>query len=418
VNTGTRHTGLQPNEATSPSYNSLAFNGRIVGAAKPLPVHQESLTGNTPSRERNDMWSRNELTERLNLKWPILQAPMGTITTPALAAAVSNAGGLGALGMWGFSAEDTKRRIAGFRQQCAGSLNVNYPLWPEPKVTGEAGDAMRTRLQPYYDAHGLGPVPQPRGTASHIGSEQLEMLLRLKPEVVSFHFGLPPSEVMRAVKDAGIFVICSATTVGEARILEERGVNAIIAQGTEAGGHRGTFTGVDISMQAALFALLPQVVDAVKVPVIAAGGVADSRHVAAAFMLGASAVQMGSAFLRCEEANVPEAYRAAVHDASDANTVVTDMITGRPARFIRNKLTDDLIASDLEAVSFPAQMSLTAPLGATGDREMTALFAGQSAALAKDTDAASFVETLGQETTRRLRAFQNYAQASATEELG
>jgi nitronate monooxygenase len=370
-----------------------------------LALEQEN--GHLPtSRGGNDMWSRNALTERLNLKWPIFQAPMGSITTPALAAAVSNAGGLGALSLWGFSAEDTERRIAGFRQQSAGSLNVNYPLWPEPKITAKTSEAMRKRLQPHYDAHGLGPAPQPRGAASEVGKEQLTMLLRLKPEVVSFHFGLPPPEVMGAVKGADIFVICSATTVAEARILEERGVDAIIAQGTEAGGHRGTFTGVDISIQAGLFALLPQVVDAVKVPVIAAGGVADSRQVAAAFMLGASAVQIGTAFLRSEEANISDAYRAAVREASDATTVVTDMITGRPARFIRNKLADDLIAAGLEAVSFPAQMSLTVPLGATGDREVTALFAGQSAALGKHTDAASFIESLGQETTRRLRTFQ------------
>src|SRR5262249_23464321 len=191
-------------------------------------------------------------------------------------------------------------------------------------------------------------------------------------------------------RGAGTFVICSATTVAEARILEDRGVDAVIAQGTEAGGHRGTFTGIDISQQAGLFALLPQVVDAVKVPVIAAGGVAASPPVAAV-MLGAAGGQMGTAFLRCEETNAPDAYRAALREANDACTVVTDMITGRPARYVRNKLTADLIASGIEAVSFPAQMSLTAPLGATGDGEVTVLFAGQSAALAKDTTAESLV---------------------------
>jgi nitronate monooxygenase len=352
------------------------------------------------------MWSRNALTERLNLRWPILQAPMGTLSTPALAAAVSNAGGLGALGMWGFGAEDAERRIAGFRQQSGGSLNVNYPLWPEPEITPEAGEAMRKRLQPHYDAHGLGPVPQPKGSASKLSGEHLAMLLRAKPEVVSFHFGLPFSEVMDTIKGAGISVICSATTVAEARILEERG-DAVIAQGTEAGGHRGTFTGVDMSLQPSLFALLPQVVDAVKVPVIAAGGIADSRQLAAAFVLGASAVQIGTAFLGSEEANVPDAYRAALRDASDASTVVTNIMTGRPARIVRNKLADDLIASGLAPVSFPAQMSITVPLWNTGDREMTALFAGQSAALVEDTDAASLVERLGQETTQRLRSFHD-----------
>ncbi len=351
------------------------------------------------------MWSRNAFTERLDLKWPILQAPMGWLSTPALASAVSNAGGLGGLGMWGFSAQDAERRIAGFRQQSAGSLNVNYPLWPEPKITADASEAMRMRLQAHYDAKGLGAVPKPEGAASEVGREHLAMLLRAKPQVVSFHFGLPQPEVMQAIKSAGIFIISSATTVAEARILEERGVDAIIAQGTEAGGHRGTFTGVDMSMQPGLFALLPQVVDAVSVPVIAAGGVADGRTVAAAFMLGASAVQLGTAFLRCEEANVLDAHRAALREANDACTIVTDVITGRPARYIRNKLTDDLIASGLEPVAFPAQLSLTAPLGMTGDRDLTALFAGQSAALVKDTTAAVLVESLAEATSRRLGAF-------------
>ena len=351
------------------------------------------------------MWSRNELTERLNLKWPILQAPMGWLSTSALAAAVSNAGGLGGLGMWGFSAEDAERRIAGFRQQSSGSLNVNYPLWPEPKFTPDISEPMRKLLQAHYNAKGLGAVPQPQGAASEVSPEHLSMLLRAMPEMVSFHFGLPAAEIMSAIKDAGIFVISSATTVSEAKILEQRGVDAIIAQGTEAGGHRGTFTGVDISMQPGLFALLPQVVDAVNVPVIAAGGVADGRTIAAAFVLGASAVQLGTAFLRCEEANVLDAHRAALAEANETCTFVTDVITGRPARYIKNKLTDDLTASGLKPVPFPGQLSLTAPLGATGDRELTALFSGQSAALSKEMPAGALVESLAADASRRLRAF-------------
>jgi nitronate monooxygenase len=350
------------------------------------------------------MWPQNALTERLNIRWPILQAPMGWLSTPALAAAVSNAGGLGGIGMWGFSADDAERRIAGFRQQSGGSLNVNYPLWPEPEIAADVAAPMRTWLQAHYDARGLGSVPKPDGAASDVSPEHLSMVLRARPQVVSFHFGLPKQEVVDAIKGAGIFVISSATTVAEAKILEQRGIDAVIAQGAEAGGHRGTFTGVDMSMQPGLFALLPQVVDAVRVPVIAAGGIADGRTVAAAFVLGASAVQLGTAFLRCEEANVLDAHRAALRESTDACTIVTDTITGRPARYIRNKLTDDLIASGLKPVAFPAQLSLTAPLGATGDRELTALFAGQSAALARDTTATELVHSLAEEATRRLRA--------------
>ncbi len=354
------------------------------------------------------MWSQNALTERLKLKWPILQAPMGSLSTPALAAAVSSAGGLGGLGMWRLSVDDAERRVAGFRQQCAGSLNANYPLWLEPVIEPHASEAMRQHLQPHYDAKGLGPVPQPRkAAAGDVTDEHLAMLLRTKPEMVSFHFGLPRPEIVQAIKSAGIFIVSSATTVAEARTLEQSGVDAIIAQGTEAGGHRGTFSGVPMNMQPGLFALLPQVVDAVRVPVIAAGGVADGRQVAAAFVLGASAVQLGTAFLRCEEARVQDAHRAALGKADDACTIVTDMLTGRLARFIRNRLTDELISSGLEPVSFPSQLSLTAPLEAAGDREFTLLFAGQSAALSRDMNAAALVETLAAETSRCLHAFRD-----------
>ena len=351
------------------------------------------------------MWQSNALTERLNLKYPIIQAPMGIITTPALAAAVSNAGGLGGIGMWGLAADDAARRIAGFRQLSGGSLNVNYPIWPDPAYSTEDAERMRRHLQPVYDEKGLGPVPQPQGVASDVSPEHVEMLLAQKPEVVSFHFGLPSEQVVEAIKSAGIFVQSSATTVAEARTLERRGVDAIIAQGTEAGGHRATFSGVDVAMQPGLFALLPQVVDAVSVPVIAAGGIADGRTAAAAFVLGASAVQLGTAFMRCEEANMYDAHRAALAEADDSCTLVTDLISGRPARYMRNKLVDNLVQSGLKPLPVPAQLTLTFPLGAGDDRDWAVLLSGQSAALAKDTNAGELVQRLADDTTKRLRAF-------------
>jgi len=248
-------------------------------------------------------------------------------------------------------------------------------------------------------------VPQPQGVASDVSPEHVAMLLEQKPEVVSFHFGLPDQTIVDAIKSAGIFVQSSATTVSEARLLEQRGVDAVIAQGIEAGGHRATFTGVEIGMQAGLFSLLPQIVDAVRVPVIAAGGIADPRTAAAAFMLGASAVQLGTAFMRCEEANMYDAHRAALAQANDSCTVVTDLISGRPARYIKNKLIDDLVASGLQPLPIPAQLSLTFPLGAGGDRDFAVLLSGQSAALTRDTNAAELVARLAEETGRRLRAF-------------
>jgi nitronate monooxygenase len=305
----------------------------------------------------------------------------------------------------GLSAEDARRGIAGFRQQSSGSLNVNYPMWPEPATTAEIVEPMRQFLQARYDARGLGAVPEPRGAISDVSPEHLAMLLEAKPEVVSFHFGLPEPEIVQAIKSAGIFVLSSATTVAEACLLEARGVDAVIAQGTEAGGHRATFTGVAVGQHSGLFSLLPQVVDAVRVPVIAAGGVADGRTAAAACMLGASAVQLGTAFLRCDEASVRDAHRAALAGATESCTIVTDMISGRPARYIRNRLVDELVQSRLQPLPIPAQLSLTMPLGEAGDPEWTPLFAGQSAALTRDTNAAELVERLAADTTRRLGAF-------------
>ena len=190
------------------------------------------------------MWSRNSLTERLNLEWPILQAPMGDKTTPALAGAVSNAGALGGLGMSGLTADTVRRRIEGFRQLSAGSLNVNYLLWEHTGDLTGAGTTMRGRLQTLYDTKKLGAVPVPVGSESAVDFDHLSVLKDTSPEVISFHFGLPAPKICRELKANGIFLICSATTVAEALALEASGADAVIAQGTEAGGHRGTFTSI------------------------------------------------------------------------------------------------------------------------------------------------------------------------------
>ena len=260
-------------------------------------------------------------------------------------------------------------------------------------------------LRPLYEEKGLGDIPEPKAIAGGVTDEHLQMLQKMKPEVVSFHFGLPPAPTMQAIKEIGIFVICSATTVAEARELETGGVDAVIAQGSEAGGHRGTFTGVDISMQPGLFSLLPQVVDAVSVPVIAAGGIADGRGIAAAMMLGASAVQIGTAFLGCEEADVSDVHRSALRAADDASTVVTPVLTGRPARFIKNRLIETTDVPGVDPLPFPAQGSVMEPLEETGDPQLSGLYAGQSAALSRNLPAGELVTALAEETSRRLAAF-------------
>ena len=233
--------------------------------------------------------------------------------------------------------------------------------------------------------------------------DHLDVLVELKPEVVSFHFGLPNRDALQQLKSSGAMIVCSATTVAEAVSLEAEGADVIITQGSEVGGHRGTFSGVDIAMQPGLFALLPQVTAAVSVPVIAAGGIAKGEGIAAALMLGASAVQLGTAFLRCSEANVADAHRAALAAAKDSSTVVTDVVSGKPARYLRNTLIEAL--SDKKPLPFPAQLRLTAPLAKTGDPQLMALYAGQAAALTVDKPAGKLVQKLAEDTEACFKKF-------------
>ena len=224
--------------------------------------------------------------------------------------------------------------------------------------------------------------------------------------MVSFHFGLPEARLLERVRATGAKIVSSATTVAEARWLEERGVDGIIAQGTEAGGHRGTFLGADPSEQPGLFALLPQVASAVSVPVIAAGGIADGRGIAAAFVLGASAVQMGTAFLRCPEASIHPRHREALAAASDSGTRLTRLFSGGPARSLINRYMNEFQDLETQAAPYPTQSSLFYPLAnATPDEEagdVISLWSGQSAALTREMPAGELVALLVEEVGERL----------------
>jgi nitronate monooxygenase len=228
----------------------------------------------------------------------------------------------------------------------------------------------------------------------------------LKPEVCSFHFGLPEPALFDKLKAAGIFILSSATTAAEARYLEQRGVDAIIAQGNEAGGHRGMFLTSDVASQAGTFSLVPQVVDAVKVPVIAAGGVTDARGIAAAFMLGAAAVQIGTAFLLCPESKISRPHRAALKSATDDGTALTNLMSGRPARGIYNRLMRELGAIS-EAPAFPLAAGAIAPLRAkaeaAGSGDFSPLWSGQSASLGVEMPARQLVRKLAEEAQGLLR---------------
>src|SRR6202011_2680419 len=324
--------------------------------------------------------------------------------SPALVTAVCNAGGLGSLGGVGQPPDWLREQVATVRQATNRPFNLNFFVHRSPQINPEVTARMRARLAPYFDEYGLGAVPEPTEPLSTFDAEQLDLVLELRPRVVSFHFGLPESTAVRRLKGAGCIILSSATTVAEARWLEANGADVIIAQGFEAGGHRGSFSGSAGAGMVGAMALVPQIVDAVHLPVIAAGGIADGRGIAAAFALGASGVQIGTAFLGCPEAATPALYREALHKVADEDTRLTWIFTGRPARALRNRLIDEL--EDAEALEFPAQASLTKALIQTKTGSACAAFmplwAGQGAPLTRNLPAAKLIDTLVLETRGRL----------------
>ncbi len=256
------------------------------------------------------MWPRTDLIELLGISHPVIQAPMSGFTPPALAAAVCNAGGLGSIGCVGLPPATARDQVLALRQATNRPYNLNFFVHARLQLDPDVAARMRARLATYFDQFGLGPVPEPNEPFPPFDEERLALVLELRPRVVSFHFGLPEASAVRRLKEAGCIILSSATTVAEARSLEANGADVIIAQGYEAGGHRGSFSGSPGAGMLGTIALVPQIVDAVRVPVIAAGGITDGRGLAAAFALGASGAQLGTAFLGCPEATVSPLHRA------------------------------------------------------------------------------------------------------------
>src|SRR5437879_98562 len=301
----------------------------------------------------------------LSIELPIVQAPMAGGQGSALAVAVSNAGGLGSLPCAVFSLDRMCAELAAIKAQPTKPFNVNFFCHPPPIPDADREAAWRTALSPYYREFGLDISVVPAGPGrAPFGHDAAQALQEIKPAVVSFHFGLPSAELLARVRAWGSKIVSSATTVEEARWLESRGVDAIIAQGLEAGGHRGMFLSDDLTSQVGTLALVPQIVDAVKVPVIAAGGIADARGVAAALALGASGVQVGTAFLLCPEAPTSVVHRAALQSAGARHTALTNVFTGRPARGILNRVVRELGPVNTAAPAFPLAAAALAPLRA------------------------------------------------------
>ncbi|HEY1364737.1 MAG TPA: nitronate monooxygenase family protein [Xanthobacteraceae bacterium] len=354
------------------------------------------------------MWPDRRLIDLFRIELPIVLAPMAGAMDWELAAAVAQAGALGSLPCAMLNPDQLRDQIGRFRARAAKPVNVNFFCHAAPQLNNAREMRWRERLAPYYRELAIDPAaPIPSSNRAAFDTAFCELIEELKPEVVSFHFGLPDGKLLARVKAAGARVMSSATTVAEARWLEAAGADAVIAQGYEAGGHRGMFLRDDLAAQVGTFALVPQVVDAVKVPVIAAGAVTDARAIAAAFALGAAGVQLGSAYLWCPESKISAPHRAALKAVQDDATAVTNLMTGRPSRGIVNRLMRELGPISEFAPEFPLAAGALAPLRAKaeaqGSGDFSPMWAGQAAALGRALPAAEVTRRLAEEAMARLR---------------
>lgn len=324
------------------------------------------------------------LQDWLSIDWPLIQAPMAGVQGSALAIAVGQAGGLGSLPCAMLTPDAMKQELSRMREALGGKpYNVNFFCHAQPAANAQAERGWREALAPYYaefdvDAAQIASGPG-RLPFSHEAADALE---DFKPAVVSFHFGLPTPDLLARVKAWGAKVLSSATTVEEARWLVAHGADAVIAQGLEAGGHRGHFLTDDLSVQMGTMALLPQIVAAVDVPVIAAGGIADAEGVAAAMGMGAAGVQIGTAYMLCPESTTSAIHRAALQSDAALHTALTNLFTGRPARGIVNRLMRELGPINAVAPAFPLATGAIAPLRAAAEKrglgDCSPLWAGQN----------------------------------------
>jgi nitronate monooxygenase len=335
----------------------------------------------------------------LGIKLPIVQAPMAGVQDSKLAIAVSNAGGLGSLPCAMLSVDAARSELAAIRTCTSRPFNVNFFCHAPPTASAHREAAWRAALARYYSELGVEMSAIPSGPRREPFSEEMaDLLEKFEPPVVSFHFGLPPAQLLRRVKAWGARILSSATTVEEARWLETNGADAIIAQGLEAGGHRGMFLSEDLTTQVGTFALLPQVVRAVRVPVIAAGGIADSGGVAAAMRLGAAGVQIGTAYLLCHEATTRAVHRAALKGQAAQHTAVTNLFSGRPARSIVNRIVRELGPIGAAVPEFPLASAAIAPLRASAESrglaDFSPLWSGQNASGCREIPAADLTRGL------------------------
>jgi len=356
------------------------------------------------------MWTDRRILDLFGIEHPIIQAPMAGPVYADMVVAVAEAGGLGSLPTATFSVDQTRSELEAIRRHTTKPFNLNFFCHVPPVVDPAREAAWRDRLAPYYQELGVDPAPRPASTRAGFDDAMCRLVEEFRPAVVSFHFGLPEPALLARVRATGAKILSSATTVDEARWLAAHGCDAIIAQGAEAGGHRGIFLGADprieAASQAGTMALVPQIVDAVKLPVIAAGGIADARGIVAAFALGAAAAQLGTAYLFCPEARVAAPYRAALRNAKDNATALTNVFTGRPARGLLNRAMRELGPLTPDAPAFPLAGGALAPLKAaaeaTGSGDFGSLWSGQAASLGRELPAGELTRVLAAETLAKL----------------
>ncbi|AWI76247.1 2-nitropropane dioxygenase [Parazoarcus communis] len=334
---------------------------------------------------------------------PIIQAPMAGVQGSALTIAVSNAGGLGSLACAMLTPDALLKELQAIKAGTDRPYNLNFFCHTQPEQSSEREQAWRATLAPYYAEFGIDPETIPSAAGREpFTTATADLIEPFKPPVISFHFGLPDPTLLARIKAWGTQVLSSATTVEEAQWLEAAGVDAVIAQGLEAGGHRGMFLSDDITTQTGTFALVRRIVRAVDIPVIAAGGVADAEGVAAAMTLGAAGVQIGTAYLLCPEASTSAVHRAALQSPDAAHTALTNLFSGRPARSIVNRFIAELGPLCRAAPAFPLASTAIAPLRAAaealGSGAFSPLWCGQHPPRYADLDAASLTRALASMT--------------------
>jgi nitronate monooxygenase len=340
-----------------------------------------------------------DLASILGTEFPLIQAPMAGVQDAALAIAVTQTGALGSLPGAVLGPGDLRSELATIRRHTSGAFNVNFFCHSPPRVDPQRQAQWEQLLAPYFAEFGIEHSQAPAAPARLPFDDAAAVVLaEFQPAVVSFHFGLPSAALLQRVRAWGARVLSSATTVDEARWLEARGVDAIIAQGSEAGGHRGMFLSDDLGAQLGTLELVPRICRAVQVPVIAAGGIADAAGVAAAMRLGAAGVQVGSAYLLCPEAKTSAVHRRALSGDAGAATALTNLFTGRPARGIVNRLMRELGPINSAAPDFPLAASSLAPLRAhlehLGSGDFSPLWAGENTRGCRERPAAEVTRDL------------------------